>query len=152
MNVRLAHHIARFLLGAMLLYMGLSKAGDPVNFLKLLREYGMLASPQPLNLVAAWLPWWEMVCGLLLMANIALRGTALIVAGMFLFFCVAILLRALEIQSAMGIAFCAVRFDCGCGAGEVNVCRKLLENSAWFAISCWLLLSRHSARKLFPWW
>lgn len=135
----------------MLVYMGLSKAGDPVNFLKLLREYGMLSSPVPLNAVGALLPWFEIVCGMLMMGHIALRGTAMIVAGMFLFFCVAILLRALEIQNAMHIAFCAVRFDCGCGAGEVNVCRKLLENSFWMTISCWLMLSRHSARKLIPW-
>jgi uncharacterized membrane protein YphA (DoxX/SURF4 family) len=145
-----AHVLVRILLGAMLVYMGLSKAGDPVNFLKLLREYGMLASPVPLNAVAAWLPWFEVVCGVLLIGNIALRGTAMIVVGMFLFFCVAILLRAQEIQSQMNIAFCAVHFDCGCGAGEVNVCRKLLENSLWVVASCWLIISRHSPRKLLP--
>ena len=144
MNLRLAHHIARYLLGAYLIYMGLSKAADPVTFLKLLREYQVLASPWPLNAVAAWLPWFEVVCGLLLLANVALRGTALIVAGMFLFFSTAILLRALELQSALQISFCAVSFDCGCGAGVVNVCRKLTENTAWFLVSLWLLFSRHS--------
>lgn len=151
MYLRHAHTLVRFLLGGFLIYMGLSKAGDPVNFLKLLREYDMLASPVPLNAVAALLPWFEIVCGLLLIANIALRGTTFLVAGMFLFFSTVILLRALELQSALQISFCAVSFDCGCGAGVVNVCRKLAENTAWFLLALWLLFSRHSSSKMLPW-
>jgi len=151
MSLRHFHTLVRFLLGAYLLFMGLSKAMDPVNFLKLLREYHLLASPFPLNAVAAWLPWVEVVCGLFLLAPVALRGTALVVAGMFLFFSTVILLRALELQSAHEISFCAVHFDCGCGAGVVNVCRKLTENALWFLLALWLLCSSHSSRKLFPW-
>jgi putative oxidoreductase len=150
MNVRLAHHIARYLLGAYLIYMGAVKAMDPVTFLKLLREYHLLASPFPLNAVAACLPWLEICCGLFFMLNAAVRGTVLIVAGMFLFFSTAILLRALELQSALQISFCAVSFDCGCGAGVVNVCRKLTENAVWFVLALWLLFSRHSSRKTLP--
>lgn len=145
MPLRQIHLIARLLLGAYLVYMGLSKAGDPVNFLKLLRAYDMLASPWPLNAVAAWLPWFEAICGLFLISNIALRGTASIVASLFLFFSIAILLRALELQSALQIPFCAVNFDCGCGAGEIFVCTKLTENTAWFLLALWLLVSRHSS-------
>ena len=151
MHLRHAHTLARCLLGAYLIYMGFTKAADPVTFLKLLREYQFLASPFPLNAVAALLPWFEIICGFVLVLNIALRGTALIVAGMFLFFSTAILLRALALQSTLQIRFCAVNFDCGCGAGEVYVCRKLTENAAWLALSCWLLFSRHSPRKIFPW-
>jgi uncharacterized membrane protein YphA (DoxX/SURF4 family) len=151
MSLRHLHTLVRFLLGAYLLFMGLSKAMDPVNFLKLLREYHLLASPFPLNVVAAWLPWVEVVCGLFLLVPVALRGTALVVAGMFLFFSSVILLRALELQSAQEISFCAVYFDCGCGVGVVNACRKIGENTLWFLLALWLMCSSHSSRKLFPW-
>jgi hypothetical protein len=47
--------------------------------------------------------------------------------------------RALAIQSAQAIPFCAVKFDCGCGTGEVFICRKLLENFLFILFSVWLL-------------
>jgi uncharacterized membrane protein YphA (DoxX/SURF4 family) len=144
MNLRLVHHIARYLLGAYLIYMGAIKAMDPVNFLKLLRAYEFLASPFPLNAVAALLPWLEICCGLCLLLNVAVRGTALIVSMMFLTFSAAILHRALAIQDQLALPFCAVNFDCGCGAGEVFVCTKLTENAAWLLLALWLLFSRHS--------
>jgi uncharacterized membrane protein YphA (DoxX/SURF4 family) len=142
MPLRLVHHIARYLLGTYLIYMGAVKAMDPVNFLKLLRAYEFLASPFPLNTVAALLPWLEICCGLFFLLNAAVRGTALIVSMMFLTFSAAILHRALADQLAL--PFCAVNFDCGCGAGEVFVCTKLAENAAWFLFSLWILFSRHS--------
>ena len=142
---------ARCLLGAYLIYMGIAKAIAPVDFLKLLREYQLLASPVPLNAVAALLPWLEIFCGALLLLGIAVRGTSLLVAMMFLTFSLAILIRALELQSTLKVAFCSIRFDCGCGAGEVFVCAKLPENIAWLALATWLTLSRHGSWKIFPW-
>ena len=76
---------------------------------------------------------------------------ALIVALMFLAFSAAILHRALALQAELSLPFCAVNFDCGCGAGEVFVCSKLTENAAWFLLALWLLLSRHSSRGMIPW-
>jgi hypothetical protein len=35
-----------------------------------------------------------------------------------------------------------VRFDCGCGAGEVLICRKLVENGLLILLSGGLLFSR----------
>ena len=63
------------------------------------------------------------------MAGIAVRGSALILLLMLIPFSLIVLHRALAIREASAIAFCAIRFDCGCGAGEVNICHKLLENS-----------------------
>lgn len=50
--------------------------------------------------------------------------------------------RALAITAAAGIPFCAVKFDCGCGAGEVFICNKLVENSVLLLLSAWLLGGR----------
>ena len=69
--------LARWTLGLLFLYMGLTKAMHPVEFLKLARQYEMVQSPFLLNSIAAGLPWFEAFCGALLLAGIAVRGTAL---------------------------------------------------------------------------
>ncbi len=131
--------LARWLLGAAFLYLGLNKALHPVEFLKLMRQYDMLDSPWMLNSAAAVLPWFEVFCGLLLLAGIAVRGTALMLILMLVPFTVLVFRRALALESALAIPFCAVKFDCGCGTGEVFICRKLLENFLFIVFSGWLL-------------
>lgn len=120
--------LLRWFLGAVFLYLGCSKALHPVLFLKLLRQYELTDNHCLLNLIAAVLPWFEMFCGLLLLVGVAVRGTALTLILLLVPFTALVFRRALAIQAALAIPFCAVKFDCGCGGGEVFVCRKLLEN------------------------
>jgi uncharacterized membrane protein YphA (DoxX/SURF4 family) len=131
--------LARWLVGAAFLYMGLNKALDPVDFLKLLRQYDLTQSSLLLNSLAAVLPWFEVFCGLLLLAGIAVRGTALTLLFLLAPFTWVVLHRALLLQAAQNIPFCAVKFDCGCGTGEEFICRKLLENFLLILLSGWLL-------------
>ena len=134
--------LARWLLGATILYLGLNKALHPVDFLKLLRQYDLTPDALLLNSLAAALPWFEIFCGLLLLAGIAVRGTALTLTLLLASFTVLVLHRALLLGVAQNIPFCAVKFDCGCGAGEEFVCRKLLENLLLLVLSGWLLAGR----------
>ncbi len=151
--------LARWILGAAFIYTGLNKALHPVEFLKLVRQYEMVDTPLLLNAIAAWLPWFEVFCGLLLVLGVAVRGAALLLVAMLVPFTGVVLQRALAIHAASDIAFCAIKFDCGCGTGEVFICRKLAENTLmtlgalalvfrrehWL---CWrgaLLGSRHEA-------
>ena len=131
--------LARWLLGALFLYMGWTKALHPEVFLKLLRQYDLTHASVILNSLAAALPWFEVFCGLLLLAGIAVRGTALTLLVMLVPFTGAVLHRALLLQAALNIPFCAVKFDCGCGTGEEFICRKLLENFLLILLSGWLL-------------
>ena len=131
--------LARWLLGAVFLYMGLNKALHPVEFLKMVRQYDLVQSSLLLNSIAGALPWFEILCGLLLLAGVAVRGTAVMLIVMLVPFTVIVFRHALVIQSALSIPFCAVKFDCGCGTGEVFICRKLLENSLFILFSVWLL-------------
>jgi uncharacterized membrane protein YphA (DoxX/SURF4 family) len=133
--------LARWLLGSLFLYMGLNKALHPVEFLKLLRPYDMLQSHILLNLMAATLPWFEIFCGLLLIVGVAVRGTALMLVMMLVPFTAVVAMRALEIHAAGGMPFCAIRFDCGCGTGEVFICGKLIENSLLTLLAAALLRS-----------
>jgi uncharacterized membrane protein YphA (DoxX/SURF4 family) len=132
--------LARWILGALFVYMGLKKALDPVAFLKLTRQYDVVHTPLLLNSIAAALPWFETFCGMLLLTGIAVRGTALTLVAILIPFTWLVLRRALVLQAQRAIPFCAVKFDCGCGAGEVYICGKLGENIVLIFLSCWLLL------------
>jgi uncharacterized membrane protein YphA (DoxX/SURF4 family) len=131
--------LARWVLGATYLYTGCHKALHPVDFLKLLRQYELFHSAPALDTIAALLPWFEVACGLLLVAGVAVRGTALVSLLMLVPFTTAVFHRALAIKSALALPLCAVKFDCGCGTGEEFVCHKLLENFLLMGLSCWLL-------------
>lgn len=133
--------LARWVLGALFIYMGFAKAAHPEQFLKLVRQYQMVDSPVLLNLIASCLPWFEAFCGLLLLAGVAVRGTALTVAALLLPFTWLVFQRARELEALRSIPFCAVKFDCGCGGGEEFICRKLVENGLLILLSVWLLFS-----------
>ncbi len=133
---------ARWFLGALFVYTGLEKGLDPVSFLKLVRQYDMVHAPFLLNSVAVVLPWFEVFCGALLLAGIAVRGAALTLACVLVPFTALIWHRALVLQAARIIPFCAVKFDCGCGMGEVFICRKLLENAGLILLALWILSGR----------
>ncbi|MEI6195700.1 MAG: MauE/DoxX family redox-associated membrane protein [Verrucomicrobiota bacterium] len=132
--------LARLALGALFVYMGLHKALEPVDFLKLVHQYDLVNNYWLLNAIAAALPWFETFCGLLLLGGIAVRGSALMLILMLVPFTWIVFQRALSQQAALHIPFCAVKFDCGCGNGEVFICRKLLENLSLLALSVWLLV------------
>ena len=134
--------LARGLLGAAFIYMGLNKTLHPVEFLKLMRQYDMLDHSLLLNLVAATLPWLEIFCGLLVVLGIAIRGAAVVLLAMLVPFTVLVLQRALALHEAGGVPFCAIKFDCGCGTGEVLICRKLMENSLLMALSAGLIFRK----------
>ena len=134
--------LARWLLAGLFIYMGGRKALHPDLFHELLRQYHMVQSPLALNSIAIAVPWVEIFCGLLLLAGIAVRGTALLLAGMLAVFTAVVFHRALGVQAAQAIPFCAVKFDCGCGAGTEFICRKLLENFLLILLSVWLLAGR----------
>jgi uncharacterized membrane protein YphA (DoxX/SURF4 family) len=131
--------LARWLLGATFLYLGLNKALHPVDFLKLVQQYDITQNALFLNCIAAGLPWFEVFCGLLLLTGVAVRGTALTLLLMLVPFTLVVFRRALLLQAAQAIPFCAVKFDCGCGTGEEFICRKLLENFLLILLSVWLL-------------
>ena len=131
---------ARVALGAIFVYLGAVKALDPAGFLKLVRQFGLLPQPFALNTVAALLPWFEIFCGALLLAGIRPRGTALVTLTLITGFTALIGLRALAVYRGGAQPFCAISFDCGCGAGEVLICSKLAENIALGLLALVVLL------------
>lgn len=142
--------LARWLLGGLYVWMGLSKALDPVGFLKLVHAYELVYAPLLLNLIAATLPWFEVFCGLLLLIGVAVRGTALVSVLMLGSFTLLVLRRALALHASGSLPFCAIKFDCGCGTGEIFICRKLAENTALTLVSLALVFLRQHCVCLRP--
>ncbi len=136
--------LARLILGGTFVWMGWSKVSAPVEFLKLVRQYEMVPADLPwlLNSIAVLLPWIEIVCGLLLVFGLLRRGAALVGLVMLLVFTAAVARRGLALAEASDLAFCLVEFDCGCGSGVVNVCRKLGENALLMLLTLLLLLAK----------
>jgi uncharacterized membrane protein YphA (DoxX/SURF4 family) len=132
----------RWFLGAFFVYSGFEKGLDPASFLKLVRQYDLTQSAFLLNSIAGALPWFEVFCGVLLLTGVAVRGTALTLAGILIPFTAVVWHRASILQGALGIPFCAVKFNCGCGMGEEFICRKLLENIGLILVALWLLAGR----------
>jgi uncharacterized membrane protein YphA (DoxX/SURF4 family) len=131
---------ARWILAGVFLYMGWHKVQDPISFLKLVDQYDLTSNSLVLNIIAATLPWFEVLCGLLLLTGMAVRGTALVILCMLLPFSIVVFKRALVMAATNGIAFCSVQFDCGCGGGEIIICRKLMENAGLMFLAAWLML------------
>src|SRR5579859_1961349 len=86
--------LARWLLGGLFLYTGLVKGLQPEVFLKEVHQYQMVHSPFLLNAIASGLPWFEVLCGVLLLAGVAVRGSALLLALMLVPFTILVLKRA----------------------------------------------------------
>lgn len=119
----------RWLVGSIFIYTGTTKVLHPADFLKLIREYDVLHQPAWLNSIAALLPWLELLCGVLLLSGIAIRGTSLLLGLMLIAFTGLVAHRALAIMALNGSSFWAVQFDCGCGTGEILASHKIAENS-----------------------
>ena len=135
---------ARLVVGGVFVYLGLTKALDPVGFLKLVRQFDLLPAPLGLNLVAAVLPWLEIFCGALLILGVRVSASALVALTMLVAFTGAVAFRAWTLHQAGNLPFCGIRFDCGCGTGEVVICAKLLQNAALAAITIYLVASNQT--------
>ncbi|HXG47670.1 MAG TPA: MauE/DoxX family redox-associated membrane protein [Methylomirabilota bacterium] len=145
----LAAAVLRWSVGGVFIYLGLTKALHPVEFLKLVRQYEVVSQPPLLNLIASALPWFEVICGLLLVLGTAVRGTTLVMMVLMIAFTGLVVRRALALAAAGGIAFCDLRMDCGCGSGEVWVCGKVVEN-ALLLVALGIILSAPTAFGLRP--
>lgn len=138
--MRVISLLVRCVLGVVLVYMGLTKAFAPEDFLKIIRQYDLVQNHVLLNAVAAVLPWFEVFCGGLLLVGIAIRGTAIILMLLLGAFTWMVIRQALIIMSLKSIPFCAVKFNCGCGTGEMLICGKIAENLCLVALAVWLIV------------
>ena len=99
----LLYHASRLILAVVFLYAGMLKANDVTAFAGQIAEYRLL--PYAWNyLVAATLPYLELLCGLMLLLNLRVRPALLVLGGLNLVF-MAVLLSAV---------WRGFDIDCGC--------------------------------------
>jgi len=102
-TVAVVYHVARLALGLTFLYAGLIKSEDVAAFAGQVANYKIL--PYSWNfVVAATVPYVEMIAGFLLVINRRIRPAALVCGAMLIIFMIllgSVLVRGLDI-------------DCGC--------------------------------------
>lgn len=100
---KVIYHLSRLLLAGVFIYAGVIKADDPVVFAGQVANYQIL--PYAWNyLVAATLPYLELLCGILLLLNRRVRPALLVLFVLNLIFMaalVSLIVRGIDI-------------DCGC--------------------------------------
>ncbi|MCP4251741.1 MAG: DoxX family membrane protein [bacterium] len=135
--------LARAALGGVFIFMGLVKVADPVKFLQLIHQYPAMTGAW-VNSVVLILPWVETLCGVAILLGVARRAAAIIAVGMLVAFTPLILMRGLEIyrEAAGTLGICGVQFDCGCGAGSVALCNKMVENVVLTALALIIIFTR----------
>ena len=122
----------RLLLGAFFVYASLDKIASPAGFAKIVYQW-QVAGPVPSNLVAATLPWVELVAGLLLIAGVWRREAALVIALLLVVFlgaAASVLARGIDVQ------------NCGC----VSVAKEAALSAwppAWTRGVGWFLVVRN---------
>lgn len=128
----------RIILGLTFIYASLDKIVNPSDFSNLIDNFHI--SPVSLsNLVALFLPWIELICGLCLISGYMLRGSNILVFAMLLFF-ILILSQAV---------FRGIDTHCGCfKVAEVlepsdfkkNLIKRIVEDIVLLSMSFVVLL------------
>ena len=129
---------ARWIIAAVFLYAGVVKILDPAAFAVDINNYRLMPYPVA-GLMAAVLPWLEVMCAGLLIAGRWMRGAALILVGLNAVFLLAILsamVRGLDISCGC--------FGSGPEASSVGI-RHLVEDLLLLLGSAWILL--HALKK-----
>jgi len=101
--------LSRFLIGTVFIVASIDKIASPAVFAASVEAYRMLPL-WSVNFLALVIPWLELICGILLLTGVYLRGSSVIMAAFLVIFIAAIssaILRHLTI-------------DCGCFGSGVS--------------------------------
>jgi uncharacterized membrane protein YphA (DoxX/SURF4 family) len=127
------HLLLRLLLGGFFVFACLDKIASPAAFARIVYQWQVIG-PVPSNLVAVTLPWVELVAGLLLIAGVWKRESALVIALMLVVFIVAagsVMARGIDVE------------NCGC----VSLAKTEAGSwpPAWMKGVGWFLVTRNLA-------
>jgi len=124
--------LLRLLLGAFFVFASLDKIASPAAFAKIVYQWQVIG-PVPSNLVAVTLPWIELVAGLLLIAGVWKRESALVIALMLVVFIVAagsVMARGIDVE------------NCGC-VSLAKAGAPAAWPPAWMKGVGWFLVARN---------
>jgi cobalt-zinc-cadmium efflux system protein len=145
----LLHRVLAIALGLVFVYASLDKIAHPRDFARIVYHYRLVGPSAalgfvPANLVAIVLPWVEALAGMLLVAGLWRRETALLVFALLVTF-----IGAVGFALAQGIDI----ENCGCftvsGAGRGAGSLLLLGDAALLAVAAVLAFVRPDSRPSF---
>ena len=115
--------LLRFFLGAMFIYAAVPKIMAPFDFAVDVYNYKLLPG-FAVGLVAAGLPWLEIVAGALLVLGIRVRACALVITGMLAAFTLAMFINTVR----------GIDVDCGCFATERSIGWMTVAEDGFFTL------------------
>ena len=128
--------LCRFFLGGVFLWAGGTKIVNPHDFANIIANYQLLPD-FAVNITAVWLPWIEVLCGILLISGIWVEGSLIVINALLIVFIVALISNWVR----------GIDVDCGCFAvdvekGESNYLFDIIRDIILLAIGMFILQSR----------
>lgn len=137
LNNKYLQLICRLLLGAMFVTVAMTKIPNPEKFANEIGNYNLLPDIT-LNMMALFLPWLELVTGMLLIFGYKVKENSFLIFGMLVVFTLGVLsamVRGLDI-------------NCGCYS-EIAVKKvgwgKVFENTGLILVAIFLFLTNNES-------
>ncbi len=109
--------ICRLILGGLFIFASIDKIVNPRDFARIIHDYRLIPDMFVFGL-AALLPWFEMICGLLLVSGLLIRTPAILLTLLL-----ALFLVVLSISAIRGLDI-----DCGCFTTSAQTTGNLLSD------------------------
>lgn len=127
--------LCRIILGGLFIYASLDKIAQPHDFARIIYDYRILPD-FAIYWVALLLPWFEMICGLLLVSGFMIRTSTVLLSCLLLVFIAALSFNALR----------GLDISCGCftvsDAGQGSLLGYVLRDML-FLIPALILILFH---------
>jgi putative oxidoreductase len=134
------HWLSRYLLGVVFIYSGYVKTQATLQFAAAIAGYKII--PDTLAYpIAQYLPWLEIVLGVIILSGLEIRWSSMVAAGLMLFFIV-----LLSITLIRGIDT-----NCGCFGFGDRITWKTIVRDGSFLIPALLLVFESRRQKRVRW-
>ncbi len=133
--------LCRLILGGLFIYASLGKILHPDEFAKIIYDY-LLFPDFTIYFIAIVLPWFEMICGFLLVSGFMVRTTSILLSVLMISFIVALSINAIR----------GLDISCGCfstsGESRESLIISIVRNLV-FLIPGGIIVFFHQAREKF---
>lgn len=133
--------LLRFTLAAVFLWAGATKITDPHQFANVISNYQLLPAFM-VNPVAVWLPWIEVLCGVLLICGVWIDGSLVVVNTLLILFMAALISNWIR----------GIDADCGCfsavaSEGESSYLFDIVRDAVFLGIGLRVFYARARYRQ-----